>query len=228
MKKYSYLIFDFDGTLADTNKGIVDTFQETFRRMNLPVPTREAISATIGLSLKDGFLGARGGMTAEQSAQAVKIYRAIFPEIAYPVITAFPGVVDTLKTLREMGYRMSIATSRSHCTLEILARQIGVADFFDGLFGAEDVVNHKPAPDLVNLIVGKYGLDRNQVLVIGDANFDILMGHGAGCDVCAVSWGNQSRDQLSEHNPELLVDSPSELLGVLEKCWSGPALREES
>lgn len=212
--KYKFLIFDFDGTLADTNEGIVRTFQETFRKMGKTVPPVEAITATIGRSLRDGFTDALPELSAEEADKAVEIYREIFPSIAFPLISAFPGIVEMLRELKTRGLKMAVATSRSHHSLETLAEQIGVIDFFKGMFGAEDVVNHKPAPDLVNLIISKYGLRRDDVLVIGDANFDILMGHAAGCAVCAVSWGNQSAETLSALAPEYLVSTVPDLLWV--------------
>jgi len=216
-----FLIFDFDGTLADTNEGIVRTFQETFRLMDKSIPSVEAITSTIGRSLRDGFTDAMPELTGEEADKAVAVYREIFPSIAFPLITAFPGIIEMLSELHSNGMRMAIATSRSHHSLEKLAEQIGVIDFFEGMFGAEDVVNHKPAPDLVNLIISKFSLNRDDVLVIGDANFDILMGHAAGCKVCAVSWGNQSAEILRELSPEHLVSTIPELLEVcLERDYT--------
>jgi len=206
-----FLIFDFDGTLADTNEGIVRTFQETFLRMGKTVPSVEIITSTIGRALRDGFTDAMPDLSDEEADKAVEIYRGIFASIGFPLITAFPGIVQMLHRLKDSGFKMAVASSRSHHSLEKLAEQTGVIDFFEGMFGAEDVINHKPAPDLVNLIVSKYGLDRDDVLVIGDASFDILMGHSAGCKVCAVTWGNQSAASLRELEPEYLVSSVPEL-----------------
>jgi len=215
MNRYKCIIFDFDGTLADTNAGIVRTFQETFRQLGFPVPSVEKITSTIGLSLADGFKAACGDLSDEQMALAVDRYRAIFPGIAFPLITAFPGVLDTLGKIRARGIRMAIATSRSHHSLEKLAEQIGVLRFFDGAYGAEDVVNHKPAPDLVNLILKEFSLQKEDVLVVGDATYDLLMGKGAGCRVCGVSWGNQSREKLQSASPDDIIDRIEDLLSII-------------
>jgi len=213
---FKYLIFDFDGTLADTNEGIVRSYQETFRCNGWPVPTREKITSSIGLALKDAFKLINGELTEDALEEFRLSYRSLFREIAYPLIDAFPGTKETLETLKREGYRMSIATSRSHVSLEDLARQIGVIDYFESLVGAEDVEHHKPAPDLVNAIMEKYKLDPKEVLVIGDAVFDILMGHGAGCKACAAAWGNQTREQLSSVNPEFIISDIRELPDLLK------------
>ena len=212
---YKCIIFDFDGTLADTNVGIVRTFQETFRRMGMAVPSEERISSTIGLNLKDGFFAAVDGLTDAQADQAVEIYRSIFPQIAFPVITAFPGIVEALAELKSRGYILAVATSRSHYSLEALADQTGVAPFFVGLYGAEDTARHKPYPDLALHILSELKLQPSEALVVGDATYDVLMGKGAGCSVCAVTWGNQTREKLATAGPDYIIDHISELLELL-------------
>lgn len=212
---YKHLIFDFDGTLADTTKGILDTNRATLQKMGLPVPTDEFLRGGIGLALTDGFKRTVPGASDEEIQTLCSVYRETWKTTGTPATVAFPGVVDTLQSFKDKGYKMYVATSRSHDSLELLAQKIGVIDFFEGMYGAEDVVNHKPAPDTVNLIVEKYGLDRAECLVIGDAHYDILMGQGAGCHTCGISWGNQSREQLSTVNPTYLIDNIQELAEIL-------------
>lgn len=215
MKKYKCIIFDFDGTLADTTAGIVSTFQETFREMGIESPSVEKLKSTIGLTLKDGFKAAMEGLTEEQADTCVATYRRLFDIIAIPCTTAYPGVVETLKTLKREGYLLTIATSRSHRSLNILSEKLGIKDCFEGFYGAEDVVNHKPAPDLVNLILDTYRLSPEETLVVGDAHYDMLMGQGAGCKVCGVTWGNQSRAQLQSVDPDYLIDNIKEIFDII-------------
>ena len=85
------IIFDFDGTLGDTLRGILATSQETLRRMGFPPADEAALVATIGLPLRFNFT--RGaGLSEEEADQAVILYRAIFDEVAVPLIDGFPGV----------------------------------------------------------------------------------------------------------------------------------------
>ena len=98
----SAIIFDFDGTLADTQSGILATSQETLRGMGRKPADEAALAATIGLPLRENFT--RGaGLDEEEADRAVAIYRAIFDETAVPLISSFPGVEETLRTLSERG-----------------------------------------------------------------------------------------------------------------------------
>ena len=214
--KYNYLIFDFDGTLADTREPIIHAYQEAYSALGVRVPTPEEITSHIGMTLQDVFMSTVEGATPELAAKAVVLYRAAFARLAKPLTVAFPGVVDMLRRLRGEGYRMSIASSRSHTSLEDLAEFLGVDAFFEKMCGAEDVVNHKPSPDMVDLIVDGFALDRSKVLVIGDATFDVLMAHGAGCDACAVTWGNQKEEVLRTVSPEFMISSAEKIFDVLE------------
>ena len=214
-RRFNCLIFDFDGTLADTQEGIIRTFQETIRRMGLAVPDRERVKSTIGLALKDGLKAGVDGMTDVQAEEACVIYRRIFPEVAIPCITAFEGAGPLLSQLKGKGYRLAVATSRSHHSLDSLVDRLGFGGFFEGLYGAEDVVNHKPAPDLVLLILKEFGVSPEETLVVGDATYDLLMGQGAGCKVCGVTWGNQSREKLRSVNPDHIISDFKELLDII-------------
>lgn len=213
--KYRNIIFDFDGTLADTHLAIVKTFQETCRQMGWRVLSDAEVSATIGLELRDGFRAGIPELTDAETDEAAVLYRRIFMDIAQPITVAFQGVVDALSELRQAGCRLAVATSRSHHSLELLADQIGVSQFFELLYGAEEVQNHKPAPDLALKILHDMDVPAEETLVVGDASYDLLMGRGAGCDVCGVTWGNQSREKLGSVNPEYLVDDIRELVNIV-------------
>lgn len=212
---YKSIIFDFDGTLADTTAGIVSAFQGTFTEMGLPVPSIEKIQSTIGLALKDGFKAAMDTLSDEQADLAVTTYRRIFYASGIQAITAYPGIVEALSKLKELGYDLVIATSRGHRSLGLICDNLGITDFFSGEYCSDDVVNHKPAPDLVNLILKDKGLQQSDVLVVGDAHYDMLMGKAAGCKVCGVTWGNQSREQLQSVAPDYIIDNINELFEII-------------
>ena len=207
------IIFDFDGTLADTRKGIIATAQETLRRMGLAPADEAALAATIGLPLIDNFI--RGaGMAEEMACRAVEVYRTIFDEVAVPSITAFPGVEETLRTLAGRDIPMAVATSRGQRSLEMLMHGLGLDRYIppERCFGVETVSRPKPAPDLVYVILGKLGVRPEETLVVGDTTFDIEMGRAAGCHTCGVSYGNQTADQLATASPDYLLDDIRKLL----------------
>lgn len=207
------IIFDFDGTLADTQRGIIATAQEVLRRMGREPADERALAATIGLPLRENFT--RGaGLSEEEADRAVAIYREIFETFAIPAITVFPGVEEVLAALSARGVPMAVASSRGQHSLEGLMHHLGLDRFIPLtlVFGVETAARPKPAPDILYVILGKLGVKPEEALVVGDTTFDIEMGRAAGCYTCGVSYGNQSAGQLAGASPNYLLDDLRKLL----------------
>jgi len=207
------IIFDFDGTLADTVHGILATAQETLRRMGRGPADEAALAATIGLPLRCNFTQGVG-LSEEEADQAVAIYRDIFDTVAPPLVSSFPGVEETLRTLHERGIPMAVATSRGRHSLLMLMQQLGLDAYIppEHCFAVDSVARPKPAPDMVYLILAKLGVRPEETLVVGDTTFDIEMGRNAGCHTCGVSYGNQSADTLAGASPDYIIDDLRKLL----------------
>ncbi len=211
VKKIKAILFDFDGTLADTAPGIVNTMQETFKAMQLPVPTEEAVRQTIGLKLEEGVkvLSGLDDATAQKGAD---IYRELFMRVELSKIKIFPEVKDTLTALQQMGVRMAVCTSRGLNSLNIIMTANKMNDYFEEIITASANLPTKPAPDMVFELLRRMNLTANEVLVVGDTTFDIEMGNNAGCKTIAVTYGNHSREVLETSHPTFIIDHFNELL----------------
>lgn len=216
-----HIIFDFDGTLMDTAPVILATMEATISEMGLPRCSTEQCRATIGMRLED-IPGVLFPGVPDISAQYALTYECIFAEKNRPgVARPFPGVVDTLRTLHSLGYTMAVASSRGHASLQEFLHGMGLADVFCMIVGGDDVSEAKPAPEPVLSICRATGWQAADTLVVGDATYDILMGRNAGCPTCAVTYGNQSREQLLTASPGFVIDSFPDLTVVLRKVGPG-------
>ena len=199
------IIFDFDGTLGDSQKLITDTMLATIERLNLPMKSREECARTIGLPLKECFSSIIP-MTDEQAEECAKVYSEIFNVKNVPgVVKAFPGVVETLERLSSQGILMSIASSRSHRTLAKLMDELDLSKYITYLIAADDVVEKKPAAESVLKTLSHFNIEAHETLVVGDTEFDILMGRNAGTHTCGVTYGNGSKESLEAAKAEWIV-----------------------
>ncbi len=199
------VIFDFDGTLGDSQKLITDTMLATIERLNLPMRSREECARTIGLPLKECFSSIIP-MSNEQAEECAKVYSEIFNVKNVPgVVKAFPGVVETLERLSSQGIMMSIASSRSHRTLAKLMDELDLSKYITYLIAADDVVDKKPAAESVLKTLRHFNVEAHETLVVGDAEFDILMGRNAGTHTCGVTYGNGSKESLEAAGAEWIV-----------------------
>lgn len=199
------VIFDFDGTLGDSQKLITDTMLATIERLNLPMRSREECARTIGLPLKECFSSIIP-MTDEQAEECAEVYSEIFNVKNVPgAVTVFPGVIETLERLSAQGVLMSIASSRSHRTLAKLMDELDLSKYITYLIAADDVVEKKPAAESVLKTLSHFNIEAHETLVVGDTEFDILMGRNAGTHTCGVTYGNGSRESLEAAKAEWIV-----------------------
>ncbi|WOG31353.1 HAD family hydrolase [Segatella copri] len=221
-----YIIFDFDGTIGDSQSLIVKTLQDTMRARKLEVKSEEACAKTIGLRLDEAFVSLFG-MSDEEGLACAATYREIFLDNKKTMIVQpFPHVIDTLRELHHRGYILGMASSRNHCSLDGYVHQMQLEDIFSSIVAGDDVEHVKPAPDMVFKALGEMKGMNNpgtsaedikdvlaETLVVGDMNFDVDMAHHAGCKACAVTYGNGTREQLA--SAEFIIDDFAELLELV-------------
>lgn len=201
------LIFDFDGTLADTHELIIQTNQEAMRRMGFPVLEDRVISRTIGLPLEEGILTMFPQLAREDLPAWVKTYRTIFDELKTKIIPGlFPHVKETLEALHARGYVLTVASSRLSLSLNDFLRDMGIAPFFSYVLGADNVSAAKPDPEPVLKTLRDLHFRADEVLVVGDMPVDILMGKRAGAFTCGVTYGNSDREALKKAGANHVLD----------------------
>ena len=217
MERYIKLvIFDFDGTLADTKENIILTFQMTMKELGVEIKSRQECAATIGLTLEDAFKVLYPGMAAEKYVLLRDTYRRIFKENRKILVPGlFPEVMETLEELRRRGYLMSIASSRLSPSLQSFLEDMKIAHLFEYAVGGDNVEHPKPAPDAVLQILRHYNLSAEEAFVVGDMPFDINMATNAGVKSCGVTWGNADAAQLKESGANYVIDKMSQLLEIL-------------
>lgn len=207
------IILDFDGTLGDTAAVIVKTMQATIKELGLPSRTDKECAAMIGLRLIEIPPALFPGCVVDGDLYAAT-YRRLFHEFnTEGAVELYPHVMETLVELKQRGYILTIASSRSHTSLAEYVENLKLSNIISYIIGAEDVINAKPDPEPVNRTLEKFGFKPEEAVVVGDTIFDIDMGRNAGTKTCGVTYGNGSRESLSD--ADWLIDdfkSLSELL----------------
>lgn len=218
MNDIRIIILDFDGTLGDTAAVIIKTMQATIQELGLPPRTDSECAAMIGLRLIEipKVLFPDHEMDGDLYALT---YRRLFHEYnTEGAVVLYPNVMETLEELKERGYILTIASSRSHASLAEYVENLGLSPIIGFILGADDVVNGKPDPEPVTRTLEKYGLKPEEAIVVGDTVFDIKMGKNAGTRTCGVTYGNGSKESLAD--ADLIIDDFGQLLEVLPSRYS--------
>ena len=208
------IIFDFDGTLADTNALITKTMMMTNDEMGLEKRTREQCASCIGLPLADCFKSLFP-ISDEVSALCAATYRRLFETNNVPgMVELFPHVFETIQQLHERHFILTIATSRSHQSVAQFIRDFELSPYISYVLGADDVERAKPDPFPVLKTMDELGFTPERTLVVGDMSFDILMGQRAGAKTVGVTYGNGTLADLQACRADDIINDFSELLHV--------------
>lgn len=199
------LIFDFDGTLADTSSLIVATMQRSIEEIGLPFKNSDEIKATIGIRLEEIPLRLWPDLKISGEEFAT-VYRKNFEVLKDKVgIRLFPEVRETLTALNEKGCRMAIATSRSLESLMELTEMLGIREFFSYFLGGDNVKRGKPDPESVYIILSECRWLPENTMMTGDMPVDIMMGKNAGLYTCGVTYGNGREVALREAGADKVI-----------------------
>jgi len=200
------IILDFDGTIADTRKSIMQTILKVAEAFGFSNVDESEIKDLIGLPLKDTFIKALHLSDENDLQNAIKLYRTIFNEFCLDSVVLFPNVKKTLETLLSNGITITVASSRGKDSLSFLLKRLQIIEYFTLIIGEQDVENKKPAPDMVLRILEETNTSSKNALVVGDTVYDIEMGKRAGCLTCGVTYGNHSEIQLKVQGADFIIN----------------------
>ena len=214
MGKIDTVLFDFDGTIMDTNDVIFQSWDHTFMKIENRVPDRKMIAATFGepleITLKEFFPNF-------PINEALEVYRSYHRDNFGELINLFPGVLDMLKRTKQEGYKTGLVTSRlKHTTIQGLEKY-GIIDYFDCIVTAEDGTKYKPDPEPIEIALEKLGSNPNNAVMLGDTVFDIECARNANVRSILVSWSIalESDTQIKEAAPDYILNDTKDLFEII-------------
>jgi len=216
-KKYNTILFDFDGTLMNTNELIIASWQYTFKTLRGKEEDLDKIISTFGEPL---IISMKNFFGENNYEEALDIYRNFQREIYRESIKLCDGVEELLKTLYEEGYRMAIVSSRLKSSLLIGIEKYHMEDYFETVISADDTTEHKPGPAPALAALEIMNVAPENALMVGDSIFDILCAKNAGVDSVLVGWavegsGSQEKKQNLDCEPTYFIEKADQLLDII-------------
>jgi pyrophosphatase PpaX len=132
------------------------------------------------------------------------------------IVTIFEGVYDTIKLLKEKGYKIAIVTTKLSDVVDMGLRLTKLDEFFDVIVALDHVTKAKPDPEPVLMALEKLGSSPEEAIMVGDNSHDILAGKNAGTKTAGVAWTLKGREFLASLQPDYLLDNMRDLLSILE------------
>lgn len=213
--RYQLLVFDWDGTLADSIAHITAALQAAVHEAGLAPPAEEALLAVIGLGLDQVFAELFPSLPAPGRERLTAAYRRNYLLVTAEPVPLYPRVREIIPTLCRQGYILAVATGKSRRGLNRALDESGLGMYFHTSRCADETFS-KPHPQMLFEIMETTGIPPERTLMIGDSHHDLQMAGNAGVAGIAVNYGAQPAHRLLEFDPIASIQDLSELAEWLE------------
>lgn len=208
-----FIIFDLNGTLLDSKKGIVNRIASVLRHFGIANPPMAELAKITGLPLFKIFHELLGEKYAKE---AFSLYRRLYAEQGGMIGNeVFSDLYLILKKLRYAGKSLFVVTSRNQEKANALLKHVGLDQCFISVYGPNPVYEASEKGDLLDLMLEREKIPREKAAMIGDTKSDIKGAKENGIAAIGVLWGNGNKEELLSHGADALAETPSDLLSIL-------------
>ena len=209
------LIFDLDGTLADTSQDITDALNYALKPLGVRTYSVEETKAMVGSGISrliESLVPAQSDSEKEAGAKARAVARFLehYDNHLIDNTLLYPGVKDTLSRLGR--YKKAVLSNKREKYSRQILNDLGVLEYFDLVWGSDSVREKKPSPVPILDLMNAIGVSNEETAIIGDSNYDIEAGRAAGIKTVGVTYGFRSREFLKD--ADTIVDRFEDLLTI--------------
>jgi pyrophosphatase PpaX len=210
--RFPVVLFDLDGTVIDSGAIILASMRHAAREVLGEEPPDELLMAAVG---GPGLEAQMHALAPDRVEELVRVYRA-HNEPLHEELVCCPGIDDVLVRLKDEGRRLGIVTAKRRATVELAFNVLPLEHLFDTVVGGDETARHKPDPEPLLLAASRLDVSPKECAYVGDSPFDIRAAKTADMYAIAVTWGGiHDRARLEAEEPDAIVESAEELLGVL-------------
>jgi phosphoglycolate phosphatase len=208
------VLFDLDGTLIDSEIGIVTSIEYALEKLGAPIPSREELRKWIGPPLRATFPLALGG-DAEKVERAVALYRERFQDIGWREHVVYPGIADALVALVRRGLRLAVVTSKPDLYAGRIVASLPFGAHFEQVYAVGAGSAHSEKASLIARALDEFGIAPDDAAMIGDRHFDIEGALANRVRAVGVTWGFGDRAELESAGAHAIAESPQQLLALV-------------
>lgn len=210
---YKVILFDLDGTLTDSGEEITRSVQYALEKIGKPEPERQKLNIFVGPPLLEQFQE-YAAIDKETAKKAVEYYRERYAPVGIYENELYPGILEMLEELKARGYRLGVASSKPENFVNTVLEHFHMTSYFDQIVGSKPDGGRTDKTAVIEEALLRMGLEkhRNQVIMVGDKEHDVLGARKAGLDCIAVSYGYGTMEELENAHPLKIVNSTEELL----------------
>lgn len=212
--RYKAVIFDFDGTLCNTGKGIMRSAKFALNAFGYNVPEDESeLSYFIGPPLLVTFQE-KFGADIQQAQELVKKFRERYTNTGIFESELYNGIQELIASLKRDGIKIGVASSKPQQYIETLLQHFAIADYFDCVCGVTFAADCEPKSDIILRCLNKLGVSPGDALMVGDTRFDADGAHVNHIDCAGVLWGYGTKFEFIEAGAKFIADKPADIESI--------------
>ena len=208
-KSVELVMFDLDGTLADTGHDLADSVNFTRAHFRLPPLPAPVVYANVGRGIEHLLKRSLPEAGDEQFRQVMAVFLERYENHLLDRTTLYPGVAEVLRYFG--AKRRAVVSNKMHRLTVAVVQGLGVAGQFDAILGGDSVAEKKPHPAMLQSVLEQFRIAPANALIVGDGDTDIEAGKRAGVITCGVTYGLGANDAVHAAQPDFTIDSLAEL-----------------
>lgn len=209
--KFKAVLFDFDGTLADSNDLINRSHLSVLEEYYPGMYTLDSVRQFNGPSLEEVY----GTLNQAEKDVMIAKYRSYNALYHDDMIRLFDGVKEELIVLKEQGVQLAVVSTKRNDVLWKGLRLLGIAELFDTVIGGEDYTHYKPHPEPIYRALAELNAVHSQTMMVGDNPHDIEAAKNAGIPGVFVGWSQKTLEEIAVYKPDYIVDTMAELTELI-------------
>ena len=210
------ILFDLDGTLTDSSLGITNCIQHALRTLGRSAPPAKDLRWCIGPPLQKSFLALLDTDDTVLAAEALELYRERYSKVGLFENEVYSDIPESLAILRERGYTLSVATAKPEIYSVRIIEHFGLEDYFHSVDGSQLDGTRTDKGDLIEHILERENLDKQEAIMIGDRKHDIIGASRNGLASVGVLWGYGTREELQAAGAGVLVENPNQIPDAIQ------------
>lgn len=212
------VIFDLDGTLADTLADLAAAVNFALGCQGLPAYPVDDYRRFVGNGVDNLMKTALGDhYTPETAADMKKDFSAYYADHSLDMTSAYPGMAELLDRLDAEGVMTAVISNKPDAFVPAILSKLYPRHRFTLAWGQQPDIPRKPAPDALLKVIDLLGAQRDEVWYVGDSDVDVRFAHNAGVKVCGVSWGFRGIEELRDAGADRIADTAEELRDVIHE-----------
>ena len=211
--KQNIILFDLDGTLTDSEEGILRSAQYMQEKMGLRVWDWEELRFMMGPPLIESFT--KGfGMPLEEAEKGVVVFRERYSTVGLFENKVYPGIVEMLEELKAKGKRMAVATSKKEDLAVRILEHFGIAKYMEVIGGDVREAGRDTKAKVIDYVLETMQAEKEDVIMIGDRKYDINGAHALGIPCIAVEWGYGDRAEFEANRADIIASTTEDVVDL--------------